>query len=220
VAGSEDSDSQLVALVDVDGTLYPGGTRMEEVLERRLTEAVAHFLGVTLEEGRERQVGFRPLGSFRALVDRYGVAPEDYFAFVCNDETDPRKHLEPDPVLRAVLESVTARLFLFSNAPMVHCERVAEALGVRDLFDGVFEIAGAGWVGKPDPPLYERALAALGVAPAAITAVDDMPAALDAASRYGMRTVYIGGSGASAPTAHTTIASLHALESGAPWLFA
>ncbi len=217
----EDSDRRPIALLDVDGTLYPNGGALEAAIERRVTELVAHFLDLSEEEALERRRSEFPAlgGVFRGLLDRHGVRPEAYFEFLCGDETDPRRILEPDPVLRAVLTRCRARLFLFSNAPLIHCERVAEALEVRDLFEGIFEISQGGWVGKPDPPLYERALARLGVEGARLTAVDDLLSALDTAARYGMRTVYIGGDGPPANPPHVTIPSLHRLESGAPWLF-
>lgn len=218
MAGSGDQGSGLVALVDVDGTLYPTDTRMHAVLEHRHVEAVAHFLGISLAEVQPLRADVMARGGpLRYVVDEHGVAPAEYLSFICGDETDPRKHLAPDPALRAVLERATARLFLFSNAPTIHCERVTEALGVRDLFEGVFEMSQVEWRGKPEPPIYERALATLGMEADRFTSVDDDRSALDTAARLGMRTVCVG---KGAATSHATIAGLHALESGAPWLFA
>jgi putative hydrolase of the HAD superfamily len=217
----EPEQREQVALIDVDGTLYTVPSPLEDALSQRVVEAIAHFVAVDVAEARRIDTEeLRPAGgTFRALVDHHGVAPEDYFAFLCGDETDPRKLLAPDPVLRAVLERCTARLFLFSNAPTIHCERVAEALGVRDLFEGIFEISGSGWVGKPDPPMYERALRETGARADRITAIDDMRAALDTALAYGMATVLISRGAEPEPCPHVRIGSLHELEAGAPWLF-
>jgi putative hydrolase of the HAD superfamily len=217
----EPGQPEQVALIDVDGTLYTNPSALEDALSHRVAEAVAHFVGVDVAEGRRIDAEeLRPAGgAFRGLVDRYGVAADDYFAFLCVEETDPRRFLSPDPILRALLERARARLFLFSNAPMVHCERVAGALGVLDLFEGAIDIKDSGWIGKPARAMYESALRKTGAPPDRITVIDDMRAALDTALSSGMRTVFVSPEAEPEPCPHIRIASLHDLETGAPWLF-
>lgn len=208
-----------VALTDCDGTLYPNGGIFEARISGRVTETVAHFLGLGLAEAfHRRRAEFSPNGgTMRCLVEWHGVDPVEYFDFLCCDVTDPRRFLAPDPLLRASLLRCQAPIYMFSNAPLIHCERVAEALGVRDLFAGILCIEWAQWLGKPDPAMARKALAELGVAAEDATHIDDVREALDSSRALGLRTVLVDGG--AEPTEHVRVASLHDLACAAPWLY-
>jgi len=206
-------------LIDCDGTLYPNGGLLDARIAGRVTETVARFLGVSLAEAlRIRTEEFGPNGgSFYNLVDLRGVDPTEYFGFLCCAVTDPRRFLAPDPLLRAALLRCQAPIYMFTNAPLIHGERVAEALGVRDLFEGIFCIEWAEWIGKPDPATARKALAELRLDAGAVTHCDDVCDALDSSRTLGLRTVLVGEG--TRPTEHARAATLHDLATVAPWLY-
>ncbi len=206
----------------MDGTLYPAEHPLTDAIDRRLNEYLETRLGIPPERQDAARIEMtRAHGSmFRGLMLGHGVDPVEYFEFLCCEVTDPRAFLEPDPVLRKVLQDMPGKKCLLSNAPTVHCERVAEGLGVLDLFDRTFDIAWADWVGKPAEATYRKALEELGAAPADVTAIDDMLSALDAAHALGLRTVRVAGpDGEPQANAHVRIRSIHELPAAAPWLY-
>jgi len=80
---------------------------------------------------------------------------------------------------------------LLSNAPAGLRQHV-DQLGIADAFDHIV-ISGAEGLMKPDPALFERALARIGVLAEQAIFVDDMQVNVDAAARVGLRAVRFRG---------------------------
>ena len=104
--------------------------------------------------------------------------------------------------LRIALASVS------HNAPTV-----LQRLGVTDRFDHVVD-ARTLHRSKPDPEIFLRAAAALGVPPAECIGVEDAQAGVDAIKAAGMYAVGVGSTGA-LQGADELMADLHAFELGA-----
>ena len=83
------------------------------------------------------------------------------------------------------------RTALLSNAPAGLYQHV-EQLGITDAFD-VVVVSGREGLMKPDPAIFERALAQVGVPAAAAAFVDDMQANVAAARRVGLRATRFRG---------------------------
>ncbi|MGE9270185.1 MAG: HAD family hydrolase [Verrucomicrobiales bacterium] len=69
-------------------------------------------------------------------------------------------------------------------------EKTLQAVGISDLFDEVVS-ANDVQVGKPDPEVFLKAAASLGVDPSRCLALEDAPAGIMAAQRAGMEVVAI-----------------------------
>lgn len=102
-----------------------------------------------------------------------------------------RGHVDGAPELLRSLKG-RYRLACLSNLNEVHWERCVE-LGTPSLFDAHFLSFEMG-VRKPEPEIYARVAAALGIAPSAISFFDDLRANVDAARRAGMRGFLVEGS--------------------------
>jgi HAD superfamily hydrolase (TIGR01509 family) len=83
------------------------------------------------------------------------------------------------------------RTVLLSNAP-AGLRQYLDQLGIADAFDHIV-ISGAEGLMKPDPALFERALARVGVPAEQAVFVDDMRVNVDAAARVGLRAVRFRG---------------------------
>ncbi len=84
------------------------------------------------------------------------------------------------------------RQAIASSAPRLNVELMARVLG---LADGMDALVGAEdvRVGKPDPEVFLRAAAALGVPPERCIVVEDAAAGIEGACRAGMRSIGVGG---------------------------
>jgi HAD superfamily hydrolase (TIGR01509 family) len=69
-------------------------------------------------------------------------------------------------------------------------EKTLQAVGLSDLFDDVVS-ADDVTVGKPDPEVFLKAAAILGVEPGRCLAFEDAPAGIMAAQRAGMQVIAV-----------------------------
>ena len=104
-----------------------------------------------------------------------------------------RRSLEPLP---GVVELVRAldgsgfRLAVGSSGPRENIELILETLGIARHFGAVV----SGWDvsrGKPDPEVFLKAAARIGVEPACCVVIEDVPAGVQAARSAGMKCIAV-----------------------------
>lgn len=213
------TEPQLVALFDVDGTLYPADSDLMRAQDDAITDYVAIALGLTREEAAGvRADTLRHYGTtLRGLIELHGIDPGDYAEHLCN--VDAGEFLTPNPELRAVLARMRTRRAILTNSPAKHAQRVIHALGLEGLFDPIFDIAWSGYIGKPHAVTYRKALHELGAPAESVTLIDDRPGLLAPARALGMRTVLVGHESDPTGAADARATSLLELPDAAPWLF-
>jgi len=101
---------------------------------------------------------------------------------------------EEAAALAAALRAEGLVVGLLTNATNTLDEELT-AVGLGGSFDAVFNSSALG-VAKPDPRIYARALAALGVPAGAVAFTDDRPENVEAARRAGWRAAVFEGAGA------------------------
>jgi mannitol-1-/sugar-/sorbitol-6-/2-deoxyglucose-6-phosphatase len=106
-------------------------------------------------------------------------------------------HAETLPGVHDVLRACRSRgwqVGLASNSPLVLCNHVLQALGLRGEFDAVFS-AEQVTRGKPAPDIYLEAARYMGVSPAQCLAFEDSASGVRAAHEAGMTVVAIPSAG-------------------------
>ena len=178
-------------LFDLDDTLYPAATGLFGHVSRRITKRIALTLGVDEAEARVRQRAlWRKYGtSLRGLMIEHGVDPEPFLADV--HDVPVEQILAPDPELDALLARLPGQRHVFTNGPSEFVHRVLRRLGVDHRFTHVFDIRHAGFVPKPDPQPFLRAMAALDAPAGTIFLVDDSPQNLARARALGWWTAWL-----------------------------
>ncbi|OHE57460.1 MAG: pyrimidine 5'-nucleotidase [Treponema sp. RIFOXYC1_FULL_61_9] len=173
-------------LFDLDNTLYPSDSGMEEDAMQRIGDFVARHLGVSFEEGRTRR---------NARIDGYGTTlewliaeqgledVEGYYAVVHPDGEE--EGLSPDPALRSFLESLPVKASVLTNAPLEHAERVLRKLDLEGVFEHIFDIRWNGLRGKPAESAFRKVLSAIGSSPEETLFVDDAPSYVEGYLRIG-----------------------------------
>lgn len=178
---------------DLDETLYPASTGLWEVMRRRIDRFLGERMGFAPEQIETlREKYFREYGTtLRGLQANYQVNMDEYLAFV--HDVPLEDYLRPDPRLRAALEGLRVRKFIFTNADCAHAARVTKALGLEGLFDGCIDVHVIAPYCKPMPEAFEKALAAAGNPdPRACVLLDDQARITRAARALGMYTVLVG----------------------------
>jgi len=176
-------------LFDLDNTLYPPSNNIFRKIERRMTEYVATYLSVGLEEALTVQKQyFRDFGTtMRGMMSCHGMEPAPFLEYV---HTIDLGGMVPSPPLDAALGRLPGRKLIFTNASAAHAGRVMERLGVSHHFEYVFDIADAEYAPKPEPQVYDKIVEQHGLDPARTVMVEDMVCNLEPASALGMTTVW------------------------------
>lgn len=180
-------------LVDCDNTIYPPETRFLEAGDRRICEFIAGRLGLPLDEADALRVRlWREYGTTaRGLAEEFGISPEE----MCREaleNLDFEGLLDPDPELARELRNLGLPLYLFTNSTETYARRVLAAIGLSDVFAGVFAIAFLGWEGKPSRAAFERVEQALPPGPGRLALADDNPRNLAVARELGWLAVAVG----------------------------
>ncbi|MBP3741905.1 MAG: HAD-IA family hydrolase [Treponema sp.] len=179
-------------LFDMDNTLYPASSAMNDGITRRMLECVADFFGCDMEKAielrRERIIHYST--TLEWLRSEGMTDVEGFMAHVHPDnEAD---ELLPQPGLRDFLLSLPLPMSVLTNAPHEHADRVLEKLGIADLFIAVTDIRDANFFGKPYPDAFEAALRKAGSSVQDTLFLDDMQKYTDGWAAMGGTAVLIG----------------------------
>ena len=177
-------------IFDLDNTLYPAECNLFAQIDQRMGAYIARLLDVDLVAARKVQKDYyhRYGTTLNGLMQDKKIDPHDYLDFVHDIDHAAVPEL---PLLRAELERLEGRKFIFTNGSTRHGERVAEKLGVLDLFDGIFDIAAAEFTPKPNMAAYDRFLARHDVLPGRAVMFEDLHPNLMAPHERGMMTVLV-----------------------------
>ncbi len=178
-------------LFDLDETLYPSrsglmadiGALMGRYMEERLEMPAAEVPAL-------RQHYYHTYGTtMRGLQIHHGIDPDDYLAYV--HDLPLEDYIGPNDALDEALDEIEIEKAVFTNASKEHARRVLKILGVERHFNRIIDVRATGYIGKPDPGAYRRALEILGAEGHECLLVDDNVQNLEPAKKLGMITVLL-----------------------------
>lgn len=175
---------------DLDNTLYPASSSLFPQIDVRMRTFIARQLGISLDEAFVLQKRYyREFGTtLRGLMTVHGWEPADFLAYVHDiDHTV----LDVAPRLDQALARLPGRKLIFTNGSERHAEKVLARLGIERHFDGIFDIAAARYVPKPQPECYDGMVRRFGFDPRAAAMVEDIHRNLVPAAALGMTTVWV-----------------------------
>jgi len=200
-----------VILFDLDNTLYTEECGIFELIDQRMDEWLITRLQVPQSEVSDfrRKYFLRYGTTLRGLMLHHQVEPMDFLRFV--HDVPVKDFLSIDLDLRRTLEEIASRKIIFTNSDEAHATRILDALGIRDLFEKIFDIEAMGFIPKPNPEAYQAVLSYAGVPPAECLLIDDMERNLKPAETLGMQTLLIG-TGEPAEDSHHAITNIKELN--------
>ena len=175
---------------DLDNTLYPVSANLFDQIDKRMCAYIANFLEVNHAEAYKIQKRyFREYGtSLKGMMDNHQMDPVPYLEYV--HEVD-LSVIEQDVRMESALKRLQGRKVVFTNAAAIYAEKVLEKLGIAHLFEGIFDIADANFVPKPDPQAYQHLVTRFGIDPQEAVMVEDIARNLRPAADLGMKTVWV-----------------------------
>lgn len=179
-------------LFDLDNTLYTEESGIFDLIDQRMNEWLTTRLQIPPEEVNHfRNHYFMKYGTtLRGLMLHHDVDPHDFLHYV--HDVPVSEFLTVDDDLRNMLGLIHSRKVIFTNSDERHANRILMTLGIRDLFEKIFDIEAMHFVPKPNPEPYRLALDYLKMAPSDCLLIDDMERNLKPARELGMRTILIG----------------------------
>ena len=183
-------DATQAWVFDLDNTLYPAECNLFAQVDHRMGAFIAHYLGVPYAHARHLQKSYyRQFGTTLAgLMAVHKLDPAEFLAYVHDIDLTV---VPESPALRAAIAALPGRRLIFTNGSRRHAERVADKLGVLDLFEDICDIAACDYVPKPSAQAFERMIRRHGIAADTSAMFEDMPMNLAAPHDLGMTTVLV-----------------------------
>lgn len=200
-------------IFDLDDTLYPPESGVFTAVMDRIRAYTARVAGLNVEEAKALQKTYasRYGTTLRGLMEEHGVDP---VAFLADVHDVDRSALVPHPMLAEALSRLPGRKLILTSGTHAHVGETLACLAITDRFDGVFDIADAGYLPKPAEATYAAFLERFAVEPATAAMFEDAPRNLVVPRALGMRTVLVVGQDApppASPNADFVTADLPAL---------
>ena len=177
-------------IFDLDNTLYPITKDLLSEIDAQMSRFVSNFLNIDPHESRKVQKKyFREYGlTLRGLMIHHKLDPDVFFK-----ETAPTnlEKIQPNPDLGEIINTLPGRKLIYTNSAREHAELVLERLGIRSVFEGVFDIKAANYVPKPAEKPYQKMCDQFFIEPHTALMVDDIARNLRPASALGMTTVWM-----------------------------
>lgn len=175
---------------DLDNTLYPAGCRLFSQIDARMTDFIRRTTGAEHAEARRLQKHYyvKYGTTLSGMMAEHKISPDEFLSYVHDIDFSV---VPADPALRAAVETLPGRRYVFTNGSVAHAERVLGRIGIDGLFDDIFDIRAADWTPKPHRVTYERFLAATKVRADEAAMFEDLPHNLEAAHALGMTTVLV-----------------------------
>jgi putative hydrolase of the HAD superfamily len=179
-------------IFDLDDTLYSPENGLWEHVSSRIASFMIDTVGIPPEAvDSTRQFYLDTYGTtLQGLSKDYQVNVMDYLEYIHPKRME--SFIPADSGLSAMLNSLSQRKIIFTNAYRPHAERVLECLGVSEHFEIIIDILDTGLKNKPQPEAYETLMKVSSISyPESCLYVDDRLANLLPASELGMTTVHI-----------------------------
>ena len=177
-------------IFDLDNCLYPASSGLFTLIDERMGAYIQRLLDIDAVEARKVQKQhFHEHGTTLAgLMMHHGVDPHHFLGDVHAISLD---RIAPDLRLSRGLARLPGRKLIFTNGDAPYAQRVLDAIGIGNEFEGLHDIHAAELSPKPNLHGYRLLLDRFAIDPARALMVEDMAQNLVPAKKLGMATVWV-----------------------------
>lgn len=204
---------------DLDDTIYPHTSGLWEEIRHRMDIYMHERLKFSWDIIPElRKTYLETYGTtLRGLQTKLDIDAQDFLSFV--HDIPVHEFLRVNPKLRRILLSLPQKRWILTNSDINHAQRVLSALGLKDCFDGLVDVYALGFVPKPDPAAFRKALNLAGSRAETSIFFDDAVRNLEAAQKLGFTTVLVGPMQVNQNGYQYQLQNLEELPQSLPWLW-
>ena len=177
-------------IFDLDNTLYSGQTKVFSEVDKKMSSFISDKFNVDLIEAKKIQKEyFYEYGTtLSGLMKKRNVDPNEFLEFVHDIDIS---WLPKDEQLKEELINIKEKKYIFSNGSHAHIENVTNQLGIKDLFDGAFDITDANFIPKPHLDPYKKMIKKFKLDPKQSILIEDIAHNLEQAKNLGMKTCWL-----------------------------
>ena len=177
-------------IFDCDGVLYDDLEGVFGQVSKRMTEYISQKLDLSLEKAKELQTNYfhKYNTSLNGLMIHHDINPQEFLKYVHDINLD---FLKKDLKLRKELLELKTKKFVFTNGSHEHASNITKTLGIRDLFDGFFDITDCNFIPKPSIEPYRKLIDKFNIKPSETVFIEDIAINLEPAKKLGMKTVWL-----------------------------
>ncbi len=179
-------------LFDVDQTLYPASSGMEDEMIRRMNIFTAGFLGIT--DGEAASMRAQRDKGYDSTLDwlRRGKGLTDTDAFFRDvHPVDFENFFPVNQELRRMLSAVKVPCSILTNSWKTHAVNLLDYLEIREYFPFIFDLVFNNFKGKPNLSAYSNVLSFLGLDASEVLYIDDVPRFVDAFNSIGGNVILV-----------------------------
>jgi putative hydrolase of the HAD superfamily len=175
---------------DLDDTLYPSRVGLWHAIKERMNLYMREHMDISEEEIPVlREKYFMQYGTtMRGLQAHHNIDTADFLAFV--HDLPLETYLTHDPLQREIIASLPTRNLIFTNADILHAQRVLTRLQLLDLFPLIVDVNAVAPYCKPMAESFAIAMKIAGETdPSRCVMIDDIDRTTQAARKAGLRTI-------------------------------
>jgi len=175
---------------DLDGVLYKDLEAVFGQVSKKMTKYISNKLGLDLKKAKELQTNYfhKYNTSLNGLMIHHKIQPEDFLKYVHDIDLS---FMKKDMTLRKELESLNLKKFIFTNGSKDHAINITTHLGIKDLFDGLFDIVDAEFSPKPTAKAFDLMIQKFKINPKETLYIEDIAKNLSIGKERGAITAWL-----------------------------
>jgi len=184
--------AKRVWVFDLDDTLHNASAHIFPVMNRAMTQYIMDHLELDEQAAfKLRQHYWQVYGAtLKGLTRHHGANPHHFLA-ATHDFMDLPNMVEQTKGLRHLLQQLSGRKVVFTNAPMRYALRVLRILGIEDMFETIFSVESTRFHPKPSIRGFRQMLKTIKAKPGDCVMLEDSAETLMTAKRLGMKTIHV-----------------------------
>ena len=177
-------------IFDCDGVLYQDLDAVFGQVSKRMTKYISNKLKIDLEEAKDLQTKYfhKYNTSLNGLMIHHDIPPKEFLDYVHDIDLS---FLSKDLELRKELENMDYKKFVFTNGSKEHVKNITAALGIFDLFNGIFDIVDAEYNPKPEARAFDLMIDKFKIDPKKTLYIEDIAKNLSIGKERGATTVWL-----------------------------
>ncbi|MDO9366870.1 MAG: pyrimidine 5'-nucleotidase [Methylotenera sp.] len=179
-------------IFDLDDTLHNASAHIFPIMNRAMTRYMMEALDLDEPAAHKmRQHYWRIYGAtLKGLMRHHDIDPHHFLNETHRFENLPELVIQAKR-LRHMLQGLSGRKLVFTNAPRNYAIRVLELLGVDDIFELIFSVESTRFHAKPSTRGFQKLLKAIKAKASDCIMLEDSLPALMTAKRLGMKTIWV-----------------------------
>ena len=167
-------------LFDLDNTLYSGHTKVFDQVDKRMTKFISTKLNLSSDDAKKIQKNYfqEYNTTLNGMIKNHKIDAYEFLDFVHDIDLE---FLKEDKELGNQISKIKGKKIIFTT----------NRIGIKNLFDGIFDIVDSDFMPKPSKEPYQKIVEKFKIEPQYCIFIEDIARNLKPAYELGMKTVWI-----------------------------